>query len=160
LEFAAIAELPVVSETVENRKPPEPDILCEVRGRGRVAFELVDLIDQGLARTTARALRGEEVDACWYGMPPLEAIRRTGRETDGQREVRVVHWANALTDGQPRLCFGRSTRNTFARTKQRRRRLVETVSGTERARVDGAIAGRQPHALAGPRRGAAGSSVP
>jgi len=64
-----------VIETVENRKPPEPDILCEVRGRGRVAFELVDLIDQGLARTTARAVRGEKVGACWYGTPPLEAVR-------------------------------------------------------------------------------------
>lgn len=42
--FAAARGLRV--ESVEKRRPPEPDILCNVAGEGPVAFELVELVDQ------------------------------------------------------------------------------------------------------------------
>ena len=51
MEFASVAGLPIVPGTVESRSPPEPDIVCEIEGRGRVAFELVTLFDEDLART-------------------------------------------------------------------------------------------------------------
>jgi hypothetical protein len=38
--------------------------------------------------------------------------------------------------------------------------LWELFSGTECGQVDGAVAGRQPHASAGTRRGAAGTPLP
>ncbi len=74
LEFAHAAGLAVVADSIENRCPSEPDILCMIEGRGLVAFELVDLIDEGLARTVACAVRGK-VEGVWYGKSPLEAIR-------------------------------------------------------------------------------------
>ncbi len=49
-EFVNVAGLPVLSRSIESRPEPEPDILCELRGEGPVAFELGELIDQGLAR--------------------------------------------------------------------------------------------------------------
>src|SRR2546422_7762997 len=85
LEFATVAGLPVVTGTVESRKPPEPDILCEVQARGLVAFELVNLIDQGLARMEAQAARGQlpdqdQIPGLWYGKPVLEVIREKCRK--------------------------------------------------------------------------------
>lgn len=46
LEFARAAKLEVDLNSVENRRPPEPDIACRVDGRGIVGFELTELIDQ------------------------------------------------------------------------------------------------------------------
>jgi hypothetical protein len=37
---------------MEKRNPPEPDILCSIDGVGEVAFEVVELIDESLARRT------------------------------------------------------------------------------------------------------------
>lgn len=45
-EFAEAVGLPVIAGTLQSRQSPEPDVLCEVHGRGLVAFELVELIDQ------------------------------------------------------------------------------------------------------------------
>lgn len=45
-EFAEAVGLPVIAGTLQSRQSPEPDLLCEIRGRGLVAFELVELIDQ------------------------------------------------------------------------------------------------------------------
>lgn len=45
-EFAEARPLPFNLETVENRKPPEPDILCGLDGGGAVAFELVSAEDE------------------------------------------------------------------------------------------------------------------
>jgi len=46
LAFAEAAGLALVGESLRSREPPEPDLLCEIQGRGIVAFELVELIDQ------------------------------------------------------------------------------------------------------------------
>jgi hypothetical protein len=80
LAFAAVAGLPVVTGTTQSRPPPEPDILCEIQGRGLVAFELVDLIDSTLARTVARTLKGQAGEAVWYGKPPLDIVREKCRK--------------------------------------------------------------------------------
>ena len=44
-EFAAAVERPILVETISSRKPPEPDIVCEVAGEGSVGFELTELVD-------------------------------------------------------------------------------------------------------------------
>lgn len=44
--FVTVAPFKVVSGSVENRDPPEPDIVCEIEEYGRVGFELTELIDQ------------------------------------------------------------------------------------------------------------------
>jgi hypothetical protein len=75
-EFVAAAQLPVVLESIESRLPPEPDILCEVAGGGRVAFELVRLVDQGLAHAEARAIKDPtNPEGVWFGDPTLERVR-------------------------------------------------------------------------------------
>jgi hypothetical protein len=76
LEFVAVAGLPVVPGSIESRRPPEPDIVCELVGGGRVAFEVVELIDQDLAGTIARAVkRPDESRGVCFGDPTLDAIR-------------------------------------------------------------------------------------
>jgi hypothetical protein len=75
-QFAAVAGLPLIPGSIESRRPPEPDILCELAGSGRVAFELVDLVDEGLARTVAEAVRRPDGGAgVWFGDPTLDTVR-------------------------------------------------------------------------------------
>jgi len=48
--FAAAAHLPVISDSIRSEPPPFPDILCEIQGRGTVAFELVEIVTPALVR--------------------------------------------------------------------------------------------------------------
>ena len=57
--FAEACALPVRPESIEKRNPPEPDILCEIKGEGPVAFEMVELIDQNIAQGTNEQIRGQ-----------------------------------------------------------------------------------------------------
>lgn len=49
--FSQIAGLCIRPGQIRSRPPPEPDILATSALRGSVAFELVEIIDSGLART-------------------------------------------------------------------------------------------------------------
>ena len=42
--FVKVAHLPVISGSIRSERPPAPDILCEIQGRGPVAFELVEIV--------------------------------------------------------------------------------------------------------------------
>ncbi len=44
--FSEIAPFTVLEDSIQSREPPEPDILCNIEGRGQVGFELTELIDQ------------------------------------------------------------------------------------------------------------------
>lgn len=44
-EFAGVVDLPIDSSSIAHRDPPEPDVICEIRGEGVVGFELTELID-------------------------------------------------------------------------------------------------------------------
>lgn len=44
--FSQVAPFIVTQGTIENRNPPEPDIVCTIENRGQVGFELTELIDQ------------------------------------------------------------------------------------------------------------------
>jgi hypothetical protein len=57
LEFAGAAGLAVDHGTVENCKPPQPDIRCKLEGQA-VYFEFGRLLDQGMQRLRLRALSG------------------------------------------------------------------------------------------------------
>jgi hypothetical protein len=48
LEFLQKSRLPIERDSVENRTPPEPDILCRHKDQGFIAFELVELLMQKL----------------------------------------------------------------------------------------------------------------
>lgn len=60
-QFAEVCPLPIQSDSIVKRNPPEPDILCQVEGEGTVAFEMVEIIDSGLARRTNEGLRLERL---------------------------------------------------------------------------------------------------
>jgi hypothetical protein len=49
-KFITTCELPIVPESIESRRPPEPDILCLHGVEGHIAFELVEICDGRLAR--------------------------------------------------------------------------------------------------------------
>jgi hypothetical protein len=42
--FIEVAPLTVLPDSVRSVAPPAPDILCEIQGRGLVAFELVEIV--------------------------------------------------------------------------------------------------------------------
>ena len=48
--FIRTGKLPIVPESVESRPPREPDILCFDAEEGHIAFELVEICEEGLAR--------------------------------------------------------------------------------------------------------------
>ena len=56
-EFVDCSDLVVVPKSIENRGPPEPDILCEVRDEGHVAFELKELCDPSIAQICSDLVR-------------------------------------------------------------------------------------------------------
>jgi hypothetical protein len=47
--FLLRSAIPIDPNTVEVRKPPEPDILCRSQHEGLIAFELVELCDPNIA---------------------------------------------------------------------------------------------------------------
>jgi hypothetical protein len=49
-KFITTSKLSIVPESVESRPPPEPDILCLDAQEGHIAFELVEICDESLAR--------------------------------------------------------------------------------------------------------------
>lgn len=48
--FAEQGPLHIVPSSIESRDPPSPDIVCTLEGGERVAFELVELVDEDFAK--------------------------------------------------------------------------------------------------------------
>jgi hypothetical protein len=86
LEFVPASGLAVDTESVENRTPPEPDIVCQISGRGMVGFELTELIDQEfMARLGLMGRTQRHLAEAW----------RTGLSSTESSEFRRKY-ANAL----------------------------------------------------------------
>ena len=51
--FVKAAHLAVIPDSIRSEPPPAPDILCEIRGRGPVAFELGEIVTPALLKETA-----------------------------------------------------------------------------------------------------------
>jgi hypothetical protein len=56
--FASASRLSIDPSTIEKREPPEPDILCVHNDEGPLAFELVEICDQNLAKFFATVKDG------------------------------------------------------------------------------------------------------
>jgi hypothetical protein len=54
--FAKVSALPIIPESIEQPPEPEPDILCEISGEGRVAFELTRIDDEAFRRMLVQML--------------------------------------------------------------------------------------------------------
>jgi len=48
--FAEAAHLPILPGSIRSKPPPAPDIVCEIHGRGTIAFELVEIVTPALVR--------------------------------------------------------------------------------------------------------------
>ena len=79
------ARLPVVPSSVQKRQPPEPDVLCEISGLGVVAFELVEIVDQGFAGMVNGQVRVE-----------LALHRAVGQAELAQRSRLIERFGDAL----------------------------------------------------------------
>lgn len=126
--FAAVARLPLVPGSVESRPPPEPDISCELAGSGRVAFELVDLVDEDLARAVAEAARRpEESSGVWYGDQTLDTVRwkltRTQYATQHPMELLAYGGDTLLPYDVWRPKFEQRLKDVFDRANSKFRRL-------------------------------------
>lgn len=53
--FIEASGLPIIPNSIEKTDPPAPDILCEHESEGKIAFELVELIDQDKITRQANA---------------------------------------------------------------------------------------------------------
>ncbi len=95
-EFAGRKGLHVRPGSAVNRRPPEPDILCEVEGEGLVAFELVEIIDSTLAENISVAARkGVPAAGAWVGDTTQERLRKKLYATYGTpHPMELVMWAN------------------------------------------------------------------
>jgi hypothetical protein len=73
LDFAKACGLAIQLDSIEKRAPPEPDILCQIEREGAVAFEMVELIDQGLAQQTNESIRFQQLLEDSYQYLPTNA---------------------------------------------------------------------------------------
>lgn len=102
LEFLQKSELPIDRDSVENRKPPEPDILCRHNEQGFVAFEFVELCEPEIAKTVAENLKAGGVKAVsmWNADPTERIIREKLEkkyETEYPIELLCYTWERLIT---------------------------------------------------------------
>ena len=55
--FRVRSGLKIDQDSVENRPPPQPDILCKVEGKGHVAFELKRISAEDITRAVSSSLK-------------------------------------------------------------------------------------------------------
>ena len=72
LRFAEVCGLAVQPDSIEKRKSPEPDILCTIEGEGPVAFEMVEVIDFGLAQRTYGQIKCQRLFEDTYQSLPVD----------------------------------------------------------------------------------------
>jgi hypothetical protein len=94
VESAGLAVLP---GTTQKREPPEPDILCQIVGAGKVAFELVEILDEDFAGLVSEQIRLQN------------ALHRAARATPNSETL--APFANALV-------YVRFRRNVGARRRE------------------------------------------
>ena len=96
LSFAKYAALRVRPGSAVSRRPPEPDVLCELEGEGHVAFELVEIIDSALAENISVSIRKNvPADGAWVGDTTLERIREKLEKTYvTPHPMELVAWAD------------------------------------------------------------------
>ena len=64
-EFIERSGLTIVPDSIENRNPPEPDMLCEILNEGFFAFELKEVCDETVAKTVSDLARSQS-EECPY----------------------------------------------------------------------------------------------
>ena len=69
-KFVRACSLSIIPESIENRFPPEPDILCKLTDGCTLAFELVEIIDSSLMKRFADKIELEsDLKQAYYASP-------------------------------------------------------------------------------------------
>jgi len=64
--FCNVGDLPINIDSIENRNPPEPDIVCEVTGIGLLAFELTEIINSDYANNLNKQIYSINILSDYY----------------------------------------------------------------------------------------------
>lgn len=99
LRFATVCGLAVQPDSIEKRKPPEPDILCKIEEEGSVAFEMVELIDPGLAQRTYGQIKCQQLFDDAYRSLPIDQQTQLEKHV-GNALVHVAFRSNTSSRAQ------------------------------------------------------------
>ena len=96
LEFVRQSALPIDADTIEGRRPPEPDIYCMLGGQG-AAFELAELCNSDLAKEVSRLKKtGGDGQFMMLDDPtPQVFLKKIGKSYRSNHPVELL----AYTDG-------------------------------------------------------------
>ena len=105
--FITRSGLPVDPYSVEKCHPPEPDILCRVSNEGFVAFELVEICDETIAKTINKLLRqtGPE-EYVWPGNPLWRILRKKrGKKYQTDHPIELLVYAGMTVLPPDKIIF-------------------------------------------------------
>src|SRR2546422_7021432 len=75
--FTDFAEtVPLAFTSIESRRPPEPDLLCDLVGEGPVAFELGQVANEALERAASGDYEARQQFRAAYNALAPETRRR------------------------------------------------------------------------------------
>lgn len=77
--FVVSSQLPIEIDSIESRRPPEPDILCVHQNEGKIAFELAELCSEELAQLPSKT-RPSGVSFTWASDPTEKILDRKLRK--------------------------------------------------------------------------------
>ncbi len=101
--FATVCDLPIITESIEKRDPPEPDIKCNVKGVGTIAFELTELIDRGFANMVGKQIETKtELDKHYNGLGERVKQEFFRHYSDA---IIFIHFENSLSLRQRKKLF-------------------------------------------------------
>jgi hypothetical protein len=103
ISFTSLCDLPIISDSIEKRDPPKPDIKCDVKGIGEITFELTELIDRGFANMVGKQIDTKtELDNYYNG---LNASEKEDFFTKYSDAIIFVHFENSLSLQQRKNLF-------------------------------------------------------
>ena len=122
-QFINEAKLPIVPDSIENRKPPEPDILCSYTTGEIVAFELVEICDPNLASATPKKVEAAGGALYIQTEDPTGAIisKKLTRSYQTERTIELLCYTNGRVISPDDMLIPKITgllsnfRSTFAR---------------------------------------------
>jgi len=71
--FATLCPYDIQMDTIEKREPPEPDICCTLAGGDALSFELVEIVDESMARRHSDKRKLESILRRAYEESPINS---------------------------------------------------------------------------------------
>jgi hypothetical protein len=101
--FATVCDLPIVAESILKKDPPKPDIECNVKGVGKIAFELTELIDRNFANMVGKQI--ETKTALDRHFDDLDRIVKKDFLKKYLDAIIFIHFENSLSFRQRKKLF-------------------------------------------------------